>query len=160
MFSGETSFITIKSHILRKCWRCAYASSLGNPLNGFAYTIMIRSVFNSKFTSPMFTMGPLGMLATIGMEYLCSVLLAMVFGTDDVGVTNSIAGGVVEGGSTWGWAFFRNDSGFLVKVVSKSKPSYTILFSSTTGKDKQSYPVMINGYYTCILSWKCPKRFF
>jgi hypothetical protein len=58
----------------------------------------------------------------------------------------------VEEGSTRGWAFFRNDSGFLMKVVGKSKPSYTILFSSTTEENKQSYPVMSNGYCTCILS--------
>ena len=76
----------------------------------------------------------------------------MVFGTDDAGVMGSVAGGVAKGGSTRGRAFFRNDSGFLVKFVDKSKPSYTLLFSSTIGENKQSYPVMSNGYYTCILS--------
>jgi hypothetical protein len=76
----------------------------------------------------------------------------MVFGTDGAGVMGSVAGGVVEGGSTRGQAFFRNDSGFLMKVVGKPKPSYPILFSSTIGENKQSYPVMSNGYCTCILS--------
>jgi hypothetical protein len=94
----------------------------------------------------------MGTVATMGTEYSRRVLLAMVFGTDDVGVTGSVADGVVEGGSTRGQAFFRNDSRFSVKVVGKSKPSYTIMFSSTTGENKQSYPVMSNGYYKCILS--------
>ena len=67
-------------------------------------------------------------------------------------VMGSVAGGVAEGGSTRGRPYFRNDSGFLVKVIGKSKPSYTILFSSIIGENKQSYPVMINGYYTYILS--------
>jgi hypothetical protein len=40
----------------------------------------------------------------------------------------------------------------LVKFISKSNQSNTILFSSTTGENKQSYLVMSNGYYTCILS--------
>ena len=61
---------------------------------------MIRPVFNSKFTSPMLIAGTMGMLATSGMEYSCSVLSAIVFGTDDAGVTGSVASGVVEGGST------------------------------------------------------------
>ena len=100
----------------------------------------------------MLTLGPTGTLAIMGTEYSCSVLTAMVFGTDDARVRNSVAGGVVEGGSTRGQAFFRNDSGFSMKVVGKSKPSYTILFSSTIGENKQSYPIMSNGYYTCILS--------
>jgi hypothetical protein len=76
----------------------------------------------------------------------------MVFGMDGAGVMGLVAGGVVEGGSTRGQASFRNDSGFLVKVISKSKQSYTILFSTTIGENKQSYPIMMNGYYTCILS--------
>ena len=76
----------------------------------------------------------------------------MVFGTDDARVTDSVVGGVVEGGSTRDQAFFRNDSGFSMKFVGKLKPSYTILFSSTTGENKQSYLVISNGYYTCILS--------
>ena len=76
----------------------------------------------------------------------------MVFGTDDAGVMGSVAGGVAKGGSTRGWAFFRNDSRFLVKFVGKSKLSYTILFSSTIGENKQSYPIMSNGYYTFISS--------
>jgi len=84
----------------------------------------------------------------------------MVFGTDDAGVMDSVASGVVEGGSTHGQAFFRNDSGFSVKVVGKSKSSYIILFSSTIGENKQSYPVMSNAYYICILSLTCPKRIF
>ena len=113
---------------------------------------MIRLVFNSKFMSPMLTVGPTGTLATVGTEYSCSILLAMVFGTDGAGVKGSVASRVVEGGSTRGQAFFRNDSGFSMKVVGKSKPSYTILFSSTIGENKQSYPIMINGYYTGILS--------
>jgi hypothetical protein len=71
---------------------------------------------------------------------------------DGAGVMGLVVGGVEEGGSTRGQASFRNDSGFLVKVISKSKQSYTILFSPTTGENKQSYPIMINGYYTCILS--------
>jgi hypothetical protein len=71
-----------------------------------------------------------------------------------------VAGGVAEGGSTQGWAFFRNDSRFLMKFVGKSKPSYTILFSSIIGENKQSYPVMSSGYYTSILPWTCPNRFF
>jgi hypothetical protein len=71
---------------------------------------------------------------------------------DGAGVTGLVVGGVAEGGSTQGQASFRNDSRFLVKVIGKSKLSYTILVSPTTGENKQSYPVMINGYYTCILS--------
>jgi hypothetical protein len=101
---------------------------------------------------PMLTAGPTGTLAIVGTEYSCSILSAMVFGTDGVGVTGLVAGGVAKGGSTRGWAFLRNDSRFLVKFVGKLKLSYTILFSSTIGENKQSYPVMINGYYTCILS--------
>ena len=123
--------MTMVSHSSRKCWRCVLASTLGNPQNGFACTIMISLVFNSKFASPMLIVGPAGMLAIVGMEYSCSVLSAMVFGTDGALMMGLVAGGVAEG-SSQGWAFFRNDSGFLVKVVGKSKPSYTILFSSTT----------------------------
>jgi hypothetical protein len=45
----------------------------------------------------MLTAGPTGTLATVGTEYLYSVLSAMVFGTDGAGVTDSVASGVVEG---------------------------------------------------------------
>jgi hypothetical protein len=48
----------------------------------------------------MLTAGSTGTLAIVGIEYSCSVLSAMVFGTDDAGVTNLVADGVVEGGST------------------------------------------------------------
>ena len=99
----------------------------------------------------MLTADPMGMLAIVGMGYSCSILSTIVFGTDDVGVMDLVAGGVVEGGSTRGQAFFSNDFGFSVDVVGKSKPSYTILFSSTTGENKQNYLGMSNGYYTCIL---------
>ena len=121
---------------------------------------MIRPVFNSKFMSPMLAVGLTGTLAIVGTEYSCNILLAMVFGTDGAGVTGSVAGKVVERGSTLAQAFFRNDSRFSAKVVGKSKPSYTILISSIIGENKQSYHVMINGHYTCILSRTCPKRFF
>ena len=53
---------------------------------------MIRLVFNSKFTLPMLTMGPIGTLATVGMEYSCNVLSAMVFGIDGARVTALVAG--------------------------------------------------------------------
>jgi hypothetical protein len=160
MILGVTSFKTMVSHSSRKCCRWALASSLGRLQNGLAYTIMIRPVFSWKFALPMLIAGPTGMLATMGTEYSRSVLSAIAFSTDGAWMTGSVAGGVMEGGLTWGQAFFRNDSGFSVKVVGKSKPSYTILFSPIIGENKQSYPVMINGYYTCILSWTCPNRFF
>jgi len=70
-----------------------------------------------KFASPMLTAGPTGTLATMGMEYLCNVLSAIVFGTNDVGVMDLVVDGVVEGGSTRGQSLFWNDSGFSVKVV-------------------------------------------
>ena len=82
----------------------------------------------------MLIAGPMGTLATVGIEYLRSVLTAIGFGMDGAGVTDSVASGVVEGGSTQDQAFFRNDSRFLVKFVGKSKLSYTILFSSTIGE--------------------------
>ena len=97
---------------------------------------MIRPVFNSKFMSPMLAVGLTGTLAIVGTEYSCNILLAMVFGTDGAGLTGLVAGGVAEGGLTRGWAFFRNDSRFLVKFIGKSKPFYTILFSSMTGEKK------------------------
>jgi hypothetical protein len=81
----------------------------------------------------MLATGPTGTLATMGTKYSRRVLSAMVFGTDDARVTGSVADGVVEGGSTRGQAFFRNDSRFSVKVVGKSKLSYNILFSSIIG---------------------------
>ena len=61
---------------------------------------MIRLVFNSKFALPMLIVGPMGTLATVGMEYSCNILSAMVFGTDGAGVMGFIASGVAEGGST------------------------------------------------------------
>ena len=89
----------------------------------------------------MLIVGPMGTLATARMEYLRSILSAIGFGTDGALMTGSVASGVAEGGSSRGQAFFRNDSRFSVKDVGKSKPSYTILFSSITGENKQSYPV-------------------
>jgi hypothetical protein len=152
--------MTMVSHNSRMCCRWALASSLGSLQNALAYTIMIRPVFSWKFALPMLTAGPMGTLATTGTEYLRSVLSAIAFGTDGAWMIGLVVSGLVEGGLAWGQAFFRNDSRFSVKVVSKSKPSYTILFSSIIGENKQSYPFMINDYYTCILSWTCPNRFF
>ena len=152
MISCVTPLMTMVSHSSKKCCRCAFAFSLGKPQNWFACTMVMRLMRSSKFLAPILTAGPIGMLATVGTEYSCSVLSVMVFGTDDARVTDSVVGGVVEGGSTRGQVFFRNDSGFSMKFVGKLKPSYTILFSSTTGENKQSYPIMSNGYYTCILS--------
>jgi hypothetical protein len=83
---------------------------------------MIRPAFSSKLAAPMLTVGPIGTLATLGTEYSRRVLSTMGFGTDGAWVMGSAAGGVVEGGSTRGWDFFRNDSEFLVKFVGNSKP--------------------------------------
>jgi hypothetical protein len=65
----------------------------------------------------------------------------MVFVADGAWMMDSAAGGVAERGSTQGQAFFRCDFGFLMKLVGQSQSSYTILFSSTIGENKQSYPV-------------------
>jgi hypothetical protein len=89
----------------------------------------------------MLTASPMIMFATMGMKYSRNILSAMVFDADGAWMTDSAADGVAERGSTQGRAFFRCDSGFLMKLVGQSKPSYTILFSSTTGENKQSYPV-------------------
>lgn len=45
------------------CSRWAFASSLAFPHNGLACTMVIRPVFNSKFTSPMSTADPISTLA-------------------------------------------------------------------------------------------------
>jgi hypothetical protein len=54
----------------------------------------------------MLIAGPMSTLATLGMEYSRRVLSAMVYGMDGAWMTGSVAGGVAEGGSTRGWAFF------------------------------------------------------
>ena len=160
MILGVTSFMMMVSHSSRKCCRWALASLLGSLQNRLAYTIMIRPVFSWEFVSPMLITGLMGTLATVGTEYSQSILSAIGFGTNGNLMTGSVVNGVAKGGSSWGWAFFRNDFRFLVKFIDKSKPSYTILLSSTIGENKQRYSIMSNGYYTSISSWSCPNRFF
>jgi len=60
--------MTTVSHYSRKFCRWALASSLGRPQNFLAYTIEVRPVRISKLPFPILTAGPVGTLATTGVE--------------------------------------------------------------------------------------------
>jgi hypothetical protein len=77
--------MTMVSQSTRNCCKSALASMLGSPQNGLAYTILISPNFSSKFASLTLMVGPIGTLATEGMENLRRVFSAMVFGTDGFG---------------------------------------------------------------------------
>ena len=82
---------------------------------------MINLGLSSKFPLPMLTVGPMGTLATTGMEYSRSDFWAIVVVADGAGVTSSFVGGVAEVEMAWDQFFLRSASGFSMKFVGKSK---------------------------------------
>jgi hypothetical protein len=94
----------------------------------------------------------MGMLAIARTEYSWSDFWAIAAGADGVGVTGSFVSGVAKEETVRDRSFLRSASRFSVKFVGKLNQTNTILFSSTIGENKQSYLVMSNGYYKCILS--------
>jgi hypothetical protein len=60
--------MAIVLHTSKKCWRCAFASSCGFPLNVLACTIVISDGLISKSTSSTSTLGPMVTWATDGDE--------------------------------------------------------------------------------------------
>jgi hypothetical protein len=95
-----------------------FASSLGKPQKGFAYTIVINSVLSSKLLAVL-TASPIGTLAMVGTEYSRSDFWAIAVVADGVGVTGSFVSGVAEEETVRNQFFHRSASGFLVKGKSK-----------------------------------------
>jgi len=80
---------------------------------------VIRPVLSSKFLVPVLTAGPMGTLATAGIEYSWSDLLFIAEVADGAGATGSFVGGVAEEEAVRDRLFLRSASGFLCSFLAR-----------------------------------------
>ena len=129
------------------------ASSFGLPQNGLACTMFVRLDFNSKFTSPTSTLGPVATLAAEGTEKSRRVFSAMssVYGAWEAG---SLVDCEIGGGTTRGRTLLTRFSGFSTKFVGKEKPDihYPIFIQSGENKKINTLACISSSYLLLIVT--------